>query len=155
MPQRLIRRTLWAAGFLLLACILLPAQAPAAANGEACQGSTVDTQGEEVARKARAFLVRLQAAVGEGDKEKVGSMISYPLTLVRGGHRLRIKTTEQFVTGYDQIFDEHVRRAIAHQSAKCLFANYQGVMIGNGEVWFGEQPNGAMEIITVNPKAGN
>jgi hypothetical protein len=47
-----------------------------------------------------------------------------------------------------------VRQAIGQQSAKCLFGNYQGAMIGNGEVWFSQQQRGGMKIITVNPTAG-
>jgi hypothetical protein len=33
---------------------------------------------------------------------------------------------------------------------ECLFANWQGVMIGDGEVWFEEQQNGSVKIKTLN-----
>ena len=43
-----------------------------------------------------------------------------------------------------------VRHAILAQSASCLFANGQGVMIGRGQIWFQEQSDGKMKIITIN-----
>lgn len=115
-----------------------------------CQGSTVDSQGEDVARKSRAFLAELQAAVHKGDKAKVAGLISYPLLVIHGSNKTRVRTQAQFLNRYDSIFDAHVRQAIAQQSAECLFGNYQGTMIGDGEIWYREQESGAMKIITVN-----
>jgi hypothetical protein len=46
-----------------------------------------------------------------------------------------------------------LRRAILDQSPACLFGNYHGVMIGSGQIWFDEQPGGAMKIITINLNA--
>jgi hypothetical protein len=76
-----------------------------------------------------------------------------PLTAIHGSLRQRIKTEEQFLGKYDTIFDPHVQKVIAQQPAKCLFGNYQGTMIGSGEVWFSPQQDGSMKIITVNPAA--
>jgi hypothetical protein len=80
-------------------------------------------------------------------------MISFPLLVIHGERRTSIRSKTQFLRQYDTIFDANVRQAIARQSARCLFGNYQGTMIGNGEVWFSQQANGAMKIITVNPGA--
>jgi len=138
---------------LLAATAILHAQtAPAKQD---CQGSTVDLQGEDVARKSRMFLAQLQAAVNQGDKAKVATMISYPLLLIQGSTRTRVKSQAQFLGRYDSIFNAHVRQAIAQQSAQCLFGNYQGTMIGDGEVWYHEQDSGGMKIITVNTSAGS
>ncbi|HKD86305.1 MAG TPA: hypothetical protein VKB58_16260 [Terriglobales bacterium] len=141
-------------GIFFLACLwsLLPAQT--SPNAQTCQGSTVDAQGEEIAEKSRAFLAQLQTAVSGDDKNKVASMISYPLLVIRGARKSRIRTKPQFLEHYDNIFDPHVHHAIAQQSAKCLFGNYQGTMIGDGEIWYREQANGKMKIVTVNPTAG-
>ncbi len=148
-------KTCWLAGILLLAGSLLPAQAQNASDTQACPGSTVDNQGADIAKMSRAFLAELQTAVHEGDKTKVASMISYPLMVIHGSRRTRIKTKSEFLARYDTIFDAHVQKAIAQQSAQCLFGNYQGAMIGDGELWFAQQPDGAMKIITVNPTAGS
>ncbi|MFZ0313817.1 MAG: hypothetical protein WAL85_14005 [Candidatus Korobacteraceae bacterium] len=125
-------------------------------DSPACSGSTVDLQGADFAQKSRAFLAELQNAVKAEDKAKVAAMISYPLLVIHGEHKIRVKSQAEFLKQYTAIFDAHVRQAIAQQSAKCLFGNYQGAMIGDGEVWFREQqPNGTMKIVTVNSSAGS
>jgi hypothetical protein len=126
-----------------------------ASDPQACQGSTVDSQGTEFAQKSRAFLAELQTAVRDGDKTKVASMISYPVMVIHGSHKTRFKTKTQFIAEFDTILDARVQKAITQQSAKCLFGNYQGAMIGTGEVWFSQQQDGSMKIITVNPTAGS
>ena len=75
------------AGPLLLSCFAATAQAQATSDTLACQGSTVDSQGADGARRARAFLAELQTAVNEGDKAKIASMISYPLMVIHGSRR--------------------------------------------------------------------
>jgi hypothetical protein len=150
-----MRKICLAVGIVLVAGTLLSAQAQNAAQSQACQGSTVDNQGADFAQKSRAVLAELRTAVHDGDKNQVASMISYPLLVIHGSHRTRIKTKAQFIAEFNTIFDPHVQKAIAQQSAQCLFGNYQGAMIGNGEVWFSQQPNGAIKIITVNPTASS
>lgn len=155
MSDRIMNKASWLAGILLLAGSLLPVQAQNAADSQGCPGSTVDNQGADIARMSRAFLAQLQTAVYEGDRAKVASMVSYPLLVIHGGRKTRIKTKAEFLAKYDTVFDTHVQKAIAQQSARCLFGNYQGAMIGDGELWFAQQQDGAMKIITVNPAAGS
>jgi hypothetical protein len=150
---RQFRMVGFASLLLLCANVALRAQTTPAKRG--CPGSTVDPQGEEVARKSRTFLAELQAAVSQGNKAQVAEMISYPLLVIHSSSKARVRTEAQFLTQYDSIFDAHVRQAIAQQTAKCLFGNYQGTMIGDGEVWYREQASGAMKIVTVNTSAGH
>lgn len=124
-------------------------------DSQACNGSTVDLQGADFAQKSRTFLSELQNAAKADDKAKVAAMISYPLLMIHGSRKTHIKTKAEFLGQYEAIFDAHVRQAIAQQSVKCLFGNYQGAMIGDGEVWFREQPNGTMKIVTINSTAGS
>ena len=144
-----------AALLLLSFAIALPASAQSSPDAPACQGSTVDLQGADEAKKSRAFLADLQQAVSSGDKSRVAAMVSYPLLVIRGSRKTHIKTKAAFLSSYGTIFDGHVRKAVTQQTSKCLFGNYQGAMIGNGEVWFSEQANGTMKIISVNPNAGS
>jgi hypothetical protein len=139
---------------LLVLCANVALRAQTTPAKQDCPGSTVDLQGEETARKSRAFLAELQAAVSTGDKTTVAGMISYPLLVIYSSSKARVRTEAQFLSHYDSIFDAHVRKAIAQQTAKCLFGNYQGTMIGDGEVWYREQASGAMKIVTVNTSAG-
>ena len=132
---------------------LHPIYAQSAAE-EKCQGSTVDDLGDaKTATAARAFLADLQAAVKSNDKDKIAGMISYPLNFIHDGKRARIRDKQTFLTRYDSIFSERIREAILKQSSHCLFGNYQGEMIGNGEVWFSEIQDGTVKVITVNAPA--
>ena len=79
-----------------------------------------------------SFLADLQQAVGNDDQQAVSEMIQYPL---RTTH-MTIKTPAQFLNNYDAIFNDGVKAAVASQSADNLFYRDQGVMIGNGEIWF-------------------
>jgi hypothetical protein len=119
-----------------------------------CEDSTVDNQGPKTAKAARAFLAELQAAVQANDKDKIADMISDPLNLIHGDKRTRIRDKQAFLARYDTIFDEHIRKSILQQSARCLFGNANGEMIDKGEVWFSEMGDGSVKIITVNPSAG-
>lgn len=68
------------------------------------------------------------------DKQKIAAMVQYPLN-VNGGktHRV-IRNSAQFLADYDRLLTAPIRKAIDKQTAECLFANWQGVMIGDGEV---------------------
>jgi hypothetical protein len=79
-----------------------------------------------------AFLASLQQAVGDNDQEAVSEMIQYPLRTTHS----TIKTPAQFLRNYDTIFNDGVKSAVAGQTADSLFYRDQGVMIGNGEIWF-------------------
>lgn len=152
--ETMMRTALTLIPALLLFATHLPAQQPVTTDPQACPGSTVDLQGAEFAQKSRAFLASLQAAVKSGDQAAVADMASYPLTVIHGSMRTRIKSKALLISQYDSVFDGRIRRAIEQQTAKCLFGNDQGAMVGNGEVWFAEQPGGAMKIISINARTG-
>ena len=138
----------------VMLCGLVSLQPLHAQAEQPCEGSTVDTQGAKTAKAARAFLTQLQTAVQANDKDKIAGMISYPLNVIHGDKRARIRDKQTFLARYDNIFDEHIRQTILKQSPRCLFGNANGEMIGNGEVWFSEMGDGTVKIITVNPSAG-
>lgn len=103
-----------------------------------------------MAPRARAFLASLKVALGGGDKQKVAAMVQYPLRAnVDKTHRL-IRDSAEFVKDYNRLFTPAVVKAVERQQPECLFANWQGVMIGHGEVWFEEQKNRSIKIKTIN-----
>jgi hypothetical protein len=155
-PKKSPMRSLLRTGIVLaiVLCGFVSLQPFRAQAEQPCEGSTVDTQGAKTAKAARAFLAQLQAAVQANDKGKIASMISYPMNVIHGDKRGRIRDKQTFLARYDTIFDEHIRQTILKQSARCLFGNANGEMIGSGEVWFSEMGDGSVKIITVNPSAG-
>lgn len=82
------------------------------------------------------FFTKLKKAVGDGDKETVASMIDYPFQARIKRKAMKIRDQKHFVADYDQIVTSKVKDAVAKQTYATLFANWQGVMIGDGEVWF-------------------
>lgn len=155
-PKKSPMRSPFRTGMVLagMLCAFISLQPLRAQAEQPCEGSTVDTQGAKTAKAARAFLAQLQTAVQANDKDKIAGMISYPLNVIHGGKRARVRDKQTFLARYDNIFDEHIRQTILKQSARCLFGNANGEMIGNGEVWFSEMGDGSVKIITVNPTAG-
>lgn len=141
------RRSLLLAGFaLLIPSGPLFGQTPKAK----CDGSTVEDFSPDLGPKARAFLADLQASVRADDRQRVALMCRFPLLVGLDGRSRRVRNRSEFVKDYDRIITSSMKKAIANQIPECLFANWQGVMIGRGEVWFEEEKNGSLKIKTLN-----
>lgn len=82
------------------------------------------------------FFDALQKAVAADDRQAVAAMVDYPFRTRIDGKAVTIKDAAGFVASYDRIITARVRRAVADQSYATLFANWQGVSIGDGEIWF-------------------
>src|SRR5690242_3426115 len=85
----------------------------------------------------KAFLVDLQGAVRTGNRKAVANLADLPLQ-VNGptGVHETYRSAKLVEQNYERIFTPPVRKAILRQHFEELFGNYQGVMIGNGAVWF-------------------
>lgn len=81
------------------------------------------------------FLAALQHGIEQDDRAAVAALVSYPLHL-RGEAELIVETADELVAQYEQIFTEAVRAKVLEQQLDELFVNSNGVMIGDGEVWF-------------------
>lgn len=81
----------------------------------------------------------IKELVAKGDKERVSEYILYPLNVYASGDKptLKIENKEEFIKNYDKSFNEQVKNALANQKVEETFVNYQGVMVKNGEIWFG------------------
>ncbi|MER9336477.1 hypothetical protein NKJ06_21195 [Mesorhizobium sp. M0293] len=84
----------------------------------------------------QTFFDQLKKAVGSDAKATVATMFDYPFQARIKGKALKIRDAKQFVADYDQIITGKVKAAVVKQTYGTLFANSQGVMIGDGEVWF-------------------
>jgi hypothetical protein len=85
------------------------------------------------------FLHKLQVAVARDDRKAVASMVLYPLAVgPKPGHKsVMIRNPAAFIRRYRWIVNARVKRAILKQKASELFCRDLGVMIGDGDVWFG------------------
>jgi hypothetical protein len=102
------------------------------------------------------FFVGLKKAVSADDKKAVAAMVDYPITVSIGGKDVKIKSGKDFVSHYDHIFSDKIVTAVEKQTYAALFANDQGIMIGDGEIWIDgicldhDCTKQAVKIITVN-----
>jgi hypothetical protein len=102
------------------------------------------------------FFTDLKRAVSAGDKKAVAAMVDYPITVSIGGKDVKIKSGKDFVSHYDHIFSDKIVTAVEKQTYAALFANDQGIMIGDGEIWIDgicldhDCQKQAVKIITIN-----
>ena len=63
-------------------------------------------------------------------------MALYPLRVRVGGRRVVLRNRRELLNRFDAVFNRKVRAALAAQKPEDLFRNWQGFMVGRGEVWF-------------------
>lgn len=76
-------------------------------------------------------------------------MILYPIRVQIDNQKVIIRDKEDFDENYDYIFNSTVVSAIKNVDYNDLYSNYQGIMIGNGEVWMSKVED-EMKIIAIN-----
>ena len=94
---------------------------------------------EKLSSEDIIFFHQIQRAVQCNDRTWVASHVFFPLNFRKNGVIIFIKTRNKFLRNYENIMSAEVLRVITTQRPERLFKNYQGVMIGNGEVWFGQR----------------
>jgi hypothetical protein len=91
--------------------------------------------GIEDAEAADKFFLDLKKSVEKNERHKVILMVDYPINVLIKGRRTRLRSKAELLKNYDVVFNANVKKALAKSSAPS-FVNYQGVMIGDGEIWF-------------------
>lgn len=102
--------------------------------------------------KAFEKMVRqLKMLVEKDNKEKVAYYINYPLRVNSKAETIIINNIDEFIKSYDSIITDNVKKALLNQKIDNLFVNYQGVMVGNGQIWFGvDHTSGKVGVIAFN-----
>ena len=86
--------------------------------------------------EVESFLDSLKAAVEIDDRRAVASMVRYPIRVQLDSRATMIASAADFVSRYPDIVNGNVKGAVLAQESAELFVNWQGVMVGRGEVWF-------------------
>lgn len=98
------------------------------------------------------FLTELQQAVQADDRAAVLRLFSCPCRVWDGSKTRRLGAAKDVLPLYGAVFDAQLRQLIVGARKDALFANAQGVMIGDGRLWFAPVgPAQALRIITINP----
>lgn len=108
-------------------------------------------------RAYRSFLGQLQSAVRANDRSAVVSLVGLPLRVNSNGKSQVYRDAGSVKRDYERIFTPAVRQAILNQRFERLFGRDQGVMIGDGQLWFDHRctnescsPPGPVRITAIN-----
>jgi hypothetical protein len=96
------------------------------------------------------FLADFQKAVAADNAAAIAEMGRYPAEVVINKRRRKVKSRTEMEKLYPEIFTPCLKRVIAATRPEDLFANYQGVMLGGGAVWFGLQGSRRVLFYTIN-----
>ncbi|GAA0562513.1 hypothetical protein [Chitinophaga japonensis] len=88
------------------------------------------------------FLLRFKEWVRTDNVDSVAAYIDFP---IRG-----YQTAAQFKGQYATVFDEQMKEMVARQRLDRVFRNYQGAMLGEGQLWFADQEGKGYRIIAIN-----
>ncbi len=80
----------------------------------------------------KLFIKQLQLWVAANDRNKLAAAIDYPLNKT-------IKTKEDFLAYYDNVFTKDIRQSFSNINFRQLFRNEHGVMLEGGKVWLSQQ----------------
>jgi hypothetical protein len=118
------------AGILILSATISPAQSPHPEMDK----SISDNIGDPT--KFQIVLANLKKAVEKHDAAATAQLVSYPITInPRTKTAMSIRTPLAFIELYDKIITPYIADVIEKQKYEKLFVNYQGAMLGSGEIW--------------------
>lgn len=130
---------------IFLAFLIIPASAIAQQTGK------YSVAGIENDAAVESFLHDLQEAVSKNERAKVASIIAYPIKVRVGRHREIIRKKSDLLKRYDSVFNQKVKEALGKQKVSDLFVNSQGVMVGDGEIWFNQMAGSKnIRIVAIN-----
>jgi hypothetical protein len=86
----------------------------------------------------KSFFEEVKRAVLAGNTEVFSKMVNYPLAIRLSDKTIKLKNAKDVRKNAAIIFTVGVKSAVSNQSPESLFKNWQGVMIGKGEIWFSQ-----------------
>ncbi|MCF7751970.1 hypothetical protein KQ945_14515 [Bacillus subtilis subsp. subtilis] len=87
------------------------------------------------APRYEAVFTALQKGVAAHDAKAVAALALYPVSVNVGGKKRTVADAATFEREYDRIITADIAKTITEQKFDALFVNWQGVMLGNGQVW--------------------
>ena len=111
--------------------------------------SRLELAGLESPEEVRLFLASLKQHLERDDRAALVSMIRLPLKIYSGSGKT-YTDSKSLISDFDQVFTAKVRAAISTARYEDVFVNYQGAMLGDGEIWF-DKRDGKVQIKAINP----
>ena len=126
---------------LTIGCLRAVAKEASPAAGESStQTHNYSNAGVEMSDQAFDKKVgKFRDDVLNGRKSAVSAAIAYPAKAYVSKQTFNLRSSADLIRNYDKIFSPRMIQAIRAANTHDLFSRDQGVMLGNGEVWFNEQ----------------
>lgn len=102
------------------------------------------------------FMKKVKTSIINGDKTWIVNNTRYPLKTTLGkGKEITIKNKAQFMELFDQVFHQEFKDKVKAFCICNLFGNYNGIMLGNGQIWINNKTNSTktkfgFSIISIN-----
>ncbi len=116
----------------VLAAIVWALGAPALAQD--FDAAVRELFGDDPARY-RAVVEGFQAAVRDGDGAGAAAFVDYPIEVEVDGDERIVRDAADFAAHFEAIVTPEIAAAVADEPLADMMVNYQGVMLGQGEVW--------------------
>lgn len=107
--------------------------------------------------EVESFMKRVRSSILKGDKVWIANHVYYPIdvNLNKDGKRTTIKNKTELITNFNRIFHQEFKNEIKSASVCNMFNNYQGVMLGDGQIWVNNTPGSTKDkygfcISTIN-----
>jgi hypothetical protein len=120
-------------GYLLswVAYVLLLISFACTIRAERREGCTINASD-------KAFFEQIRNAILKDDIDWLANSITYPIVLRPNGRKIAVSNKRDLKKRAKLILNEHLKSLVSTQYPDTLFKNWQGVMIGDGEIWFSE-----------------
>jgi hypothetical protein len=105
-----------------------------------------------VTQSDKAFFQQIKKAIATNDFIWLSKAVSYPLDVQLANKVLHLANEADFKKNARTILTEQLKSVVNQQPADSLFKNWQGVMIGRGQIWFtqvGEESGKGQPLIWV------
>lgn len=115
-----------------------------------------ESMGVEDDKKVYTFVRRFKNALKRADTKAVAAMTTFPLRLNMQAGRKKskhvfVKDEAELSEKYADIFTADLITQVINQDTTTLFANYQGLMLGDsGAMWAGLDSTGAIKLFSIN-----
>ena len=95
-------------------------------------------------RGLKLFIKKLQRWSAMDNRDSIAANIGYPLL-----NDESISSPKILLQQFEKVFNVKVKAALQQQKLNSLFRNFQGVMIGNGELWIANVSNTKSEVYKI------
>lgn len=144
-----------AALIIILCLVVVPYWAlavspiPSEDTGEASAADRFRAAGISNAETVICALAELKELAATEDFNALSRLVRTPIMVFINGKKTILKSQREVIQSAPDVFNARILQAIKGQEVDLLFANWQGVRIGNGELWLNEV-DGEVLITSIN-----